>query len=153
MEPSFVVSRVLRDIADLTGLEGATKAQLTAAVSDAEAWLEDQVRVRRELFSQLEKTLAARDALEVRQLLTRVNATASHDRTADETTVADVAATYVAEQQQSYAEQLRAKAADRRDRLHLMPRAGALAPACASSPGTSRWRSSKSRSTSGGLMR
>ncbi|MGX1913573.1 zinc finger domain-containing protein [Streptomyces phaeochromogenes] len=111
VESSFVVSQVLRDIADLTGVEGETKAQLAAAVSDAEGWLEDQVRVRRELFSQLEEALAARDALQVRQLLARVNATASHGRTTDEITIADVAATYVAEQQQAYAEQLQAKAA------------------------------------------
>ncbi|MEV6840871.1 hypothetical protein AB0N17_41440 [Streptomyces sp. NPDC051133] len=111
VESSFVVSQVLRDIRDLTGVEGETKAQLAAAVSDAEAWLEDQVRVRRELFSQLEEALAARDALQVRQLLTRVNATASHDRTADEITIADMAAAYVAEQQQVYAEQLQAEAA------------------------------------------
>ncbi|WP_309505188.1 polyprenyl synthetase family protein [Streptomyces sp. KM273126] len=32
---------MLRDIADLTGVEGEVQAQLAAAVSDAEAWLED----------------------------------------------------------------------------------------------------------------
>lgn len=111
VESAFVVGQVLGDIADLTEVEGEMKAQLAAAVSDAEDWLEDQVRVRRELFSQLEEALAAHDALEVRQLLARVNATANHDRTADEITIADVAATYVAEQQQAYAEQLQAKAA------------------------------------------
>jgi hypothetical protein len=111
VESSFVVSRVLRDIADLTGVEGETKAKLTAAVSDAEAWLEDQVRVRRELFSQLEEALAARDALEVRQLLARVNATASHDRTTEEITTTDAAAAFVAEQQQLYAQHLQAEMA------------------------------------------
>ncbi|MER6291148.1 zinc finger domain-containing protein [Streptomyces sviceus] len=111
VESSFVVSRVLRDIADLTGVEGETKAKLAAAVSDAEAWLEDQVRVRRELFSQLEEALAARDALEVRRLLARVNAIASHDRTADEITTTDIAAAFVAEQQQLYAQHLQAEMA------------------------------------------
>ncbi|MDX2837327.1 hypothetical protein [Streptomyces scabiei] len=111
VESSFVVSRVLRDIVKLTGVEGEMKEQLAVAVSDAEAWLEDQARVRRELFTQLEEALAARDALEVRQLLARVNATASHDRTADEITIADVAAAYVAKQQQVYAKQLQVEAA------------------------------------------
>lgn len=69
--------------------------------------------MRRELFSQLEEALAASDALQVRQLLVRVNATASHDRTADEITTADVAAAFVAEQQQVYAEHLQAEAAAR----------------------------------------
>jgi hypothetical protein len=40
---------------------GEMQAQLAAAVSDADAWLEDQPRVRRELFCQLEEALAARD--------------------------------------------------------------------------------------------
>ncbi|MFE9476780.1 hypothetical protein [Streptomyces griseofuscus] len=110
VESSFVASQVLRGIANLTDVEGELEAQLAAAVSDAEAWLEDQVRARRELFSQLKEALAARDARQVRQLLAHVNATASHDRTADEITIADAAATYVAEQQQAYVEQLQAVA-------------------------------------------
>lgn len=114
VESSFVVGQVLRDIADLTGVQGEMKTEVETAVSDAEAWLEDQVRVRREVFSQLEDALAVHDALKVRQLLARVNATASHDRTADEITIADAAATYVAQQQQVYqqahAEQLQAEA-------------------------------------------
>ncbi|MFD4605975.1 hypothetical protein ACFWPQ_49225 [Streptomyces sp. NPDC058464] len=69
--------------------------------------------MRRELFSQLKEALAAHDALQVRRLLARVNATASHDLTADETSIADVAAAYVAEQQQAYAEQLQANAASK----------------------------------------
>ncbi|MFI1606962.1 hypothetical protein ACH4YN_33255 [Streptomyces griseofuscus] len=116
VESSFVASQVLRDIANLTDVEGELKAQLAAAASDAEAWLEDQVRVRRELFSQLKEALAARDARQIRQLLAHVNATASHDRTADEITIADTAAAYVAEQQQAYVEQLQAKAVAKRAR-------------------------------------
>ncbi|MEV8546758.1 hypothetical protein [Streptomyces sp. NPDC051572] len=124
VESAFVVSRVFRDIADLTGVEGELKAQLAAAVSAAEAWLEDQVRVRRELFSHLEEAIAARDALRVRQLLARVNATASHDRTADDITVADVAATYVAEQQLAYVEQLQVEAAAKLARQQDLARPG-----------------------------
>ncbi|MER6549169.1 hypothetical protein [Streptomyces sp. NPDC001250] len=111
VEAAFVVSQVLRDIANLTGVEGEVQAQLAAAVSDAERWLKGQAQVRRELFCQLEEALAERDVRRVRQFLARVNATASHDRTADEITIADVAAAYVAEQQQAYAEQLQAEAA------------------------------------------
>nr|WTA00182.1 hypothetical protein OH820_35105 [Streptomyces sp. NBC_00857] len=102
---------MLRDIADLTGVEAEIQAQLAAAVSDAERWLKGQAQVRRKLFSQLEEALAERDVLQVRQLLARVNATAGHDRTADENAIADVAASYLAEQQRVYAEQLQAEAA------------------------------------------
>lgn len=111
VESALVVSQVLRDVADLTGVEAEIQAQLAAAVSDAERWLKGQAQVRRKLFSQLEEALAERDVLQVRQLLARVNATASHDRTADENAIADVAASYLAEQQRVYAEQLQAEAA------------------------------------------
>ncbi|MDX3697315.1 hypothetical protein PV726_45350 [Streptomyces europaeiscabiei] len=111
VDSAFVVSRVLRDIAELTGVEGEIQAGLAVAVSDAEAWLEDQARVRQGLFSQLEEALAARDVLQVRRLLAHVNATASHDRAATEITLVDVAAGYLASQQQACAEQLQAEAA------------------------------------------
>lgn len=113
VESALVVTQVCGDIADLTGAEGKIQAQLAAAVSDAERWLKDQAQVRRELFSHLEEAVAARNALQVRQLLARVNATASHDRTANENTTADAAAEYLAEQRQAYAEQLQAEAAAR----------------------------------------
>ncbi|MFF5372797.1 hypothetical protein [Streptomyces sp. NPDC013187] len=111
VESVLVVTQVRRDIADLTGVEGELQDQLAAAVADAERWLEDQTQVRRELFSRMEDILAARDTVQVRQLLARVNATASHDRTATEITTVDLAARYLAEQQQAYAEQLQAEAA------------------------------------------
>jgi len=66
--------------------------------------------VRQELFSDLEEALAARDTVQVRRLLARVNTVASHKRTADEITIADVAAAYVADQQQAYVQRLRAHA-------------------------------------------
>lgn len=47
--------------------------------------------------------------LQVRQLLARVDATAGRDRTAMEITLVDVAAGYLAERQQAYAEQLQAE--------------------------------------------
>lgn len=109
VESVLVVTQVCCDIATLTGVEGKLQAQLAAAVSDAERWLEGQTQVRRELFLRLEEALAARDAVQVGQLLARVNATASHDRTADEHTIADVAAEYLAEQRQAHAEQLQAR--------------------------------------------
>ncbi|MFK0112489.1 hypothetical protein [Streptomyces sp. NPDC091217] len=115
VESAFVVSRLLRDIknliAELTAARRDIRAQLEAAVSDAERWLEGQAQVRRELFSQLEEALAAGDALRVRQFLARVNTTASHDRTEDEISIADVAAAYVAEQQQAYIKRRQAEAA------------------------------------------
>ncbi|MEU4040267.1 hypothetical protein [Streptomyces collinus] len=115
VESAFVVSRLLRDIATLIAELPVSnrdiQAQLTAALSDAQLWLEDQTKMRQELFSQLAAAPAAGDVLKVRSLLGRVNATASHDRTADEITIADAAASYVAEQQQAYAKQLQAEAA------------------------------------------
>ncbi|MDQ0745798.1 hypothetical protein QF034_000029 [Streptomyces africanus] len=111
VESVLVVTQVCRDIAARTGVEGELQDQMAAAVADAERWLEDQTQVRRELFYRLEDALAARDTVQVRQLLARVNATASHDRTATEITIVDVAAGYLAEQQQAYAEQLQAEAA------------------------------------------
>lgn len=111
VESVLVVTQVRRDIADLTGVEGELQDQLAVAAADAERWLEDQTQVRRELFSRLEDALASSNTQQVRRLLARVNATASHDRTATEITIVDGAAGYLAEQQQAYAEQLQAEAA------------------------------------------
>ncbi|MGW6911070.1 hypothetical protein [Streptomyces sp. NPDC054940] len=113
VESVLMVTQVRRDIAAVTGVQGELQDQLAAAAADAERWLEDQTQVRRELFSRLEDALAARDTRQVRQLLARVNATASHDRTATEITIVDVAAGYLAEQRQAYAEQLQVEAATR----------------------------------------
>ncbi|CCK32953.1 hypothetical protein BN159_p78 (plasmid) [Streptomyces davaonensis JCM 4913] len=113
VESVLTVTQVRRDIADLTGVQGELQDQLAAAAADAERWLEDQTQVRHALFSRLEDALAARDTVQVRRLLARVNATASHDRTANEITLVDVAAGYLAEQQHAYAEQLQARAAAR----------------------------------------
>ncbi|MCX5338283.1 hypothetical protein [Streptomyces sp. NBC_00140] len=113
VESVLVVTQVRRDIAALTGVQGELQEQLAAAAADAERWLKDQTQVRRELFSRLEDALASSDAQQVRRLLARVNATASHDRTATEITLVDVAARYLAEQRQAYAQQLQAEAAAR----------------------------------------
>ncbi|NUK23706.1 hypothetical protein HRW08_13645 [Streptomyces lunaelactis] len=87
-----VVTRVCHDITAMTGVEGEIRSQLTAAVADAEHWLVAQATVRRELFSQLQKAVTARQIKQIRQLLVRANAIASHNRTEEETAIAAAAA-------------------------------------------------------------
>ncbi|GAA2523907.1 hypothetical protein [Streptomyces longisporus] len=98
VESTLVVAQVCREIADLAGVEGEIQAELAAAVSDAENWLEGQADVRRELFARLEEAVTARNAQQVRELLARANATAAHDRTEDEDRIAGAAADFVAAQ-------------------------------------------------------
>ncbi|KIZ15754.1 zinc finger domain-containing protein [Streptomyces natalensis] len=86
-----VVTRVCREIAAVTGGDEETRRQLTAAVSEAERWLEAQAAVRQELFGQLEKAVASGKAKQVRKLLTRANATAGHDRSDAENAIVDAA--------------------------------------------------------------
>ncbi|WP_328541103.1 zinc finger domain-containing protein [Streptomyces sp. NBC_00344] len=110
-----VVTRVCRDIAAVTGMEEEMQAQLTNAVSDAERWLVAQADVRRKLFSDLSEAVASRTMDQVRQLLVRVNATSSHDRTEDENVIADAAAECIAafaRQRQTAAAAKRAKQED-----------------------------------------
>ncbi|GAA1004750.1 hypothetical protein GCM10009576_097890 [Streptomyces rhizosphaericus] len=119
VESVLVVTRVCRDIADLTGVEGEIQAQLAAAVSDAERWLEVQTEVRRELFSHLEEAVTALNATHVHQLLVRMNATASHDRTEAENAIAEAAVECLdafAEQRQAEAAAKRAEQEDNRSK-------------------------------------
>ncbi|MFF5125912.1 hypothetical protein ACFY41_03070 [Streptomyces syringium] len=81
VESVVVVTRVCRDIAAVTGVEGEIHSQLTAAVTEAEHWLEQQAEARRKLFLRLEEAVAAGNTLEAGRLLMHANATASHDRT------------------------------------------------------------------------
>ncbi|MEU1375950.1 hypothetical protein ABZ442_20150 [Streptomyces triculaminicus] len=92
-----VVTRVCGEIAAVTGVDEDTQAQLTAAVSDAEHWLQAQAQARRELFSRLEEAVAAGDAPQARELLTRVNVTAGQDRTEAEDAIAGAAAQQLAD--------------------------------------------------------
>ncbi|MCX4902333.1 hypothetical protein [Streptomyces sp. NBC_00892] len=96
VESVVVVTRVCREIAAVTGLDEETQAGLADIVSDAERWLAGQAEVRRELFSGLEEAVAAGNIEQVRQLLVRANATASHDRTDAETAIAAEASEHLA---------------------------------------------------------
>lgn len=96
VESVVVVTRLCGQIADVTGAKEETQAQLTAAVADAQRWLEQQTAVRRSLFASLDTAVAGGNARQVRTLLTHVNATASHDRTKEENRVVGAAADYLA---------------------------------------------------------
>ncbi|MER5570471.1 hypothetical protein ABT083_30430 [Streptomyces goshikiensis] len=97
-----VVSRICQEIEALIAVHGGTRGQLAAVVEDARQWLERQAEARRKLFSLLEEAVAAQDAAAARQLLVRVNATASHHRTGAETAIAAAATQWLddAERQQ-----------------------------------------------------
>ncbi|MFE4018541.1 hypothetical protein ACFXPZ_14120 [Streptomyces sp. NPDC059101] len=110
VESVVVVTRVCCDISALTGVGDETQAQLAAAVSDAERWLERQAGARRKLFSRLEDAVAEGNTRKAGQLLMRANATASHDRTEAESAIADSAAECLA----AYARQRQAEAAAQR---------------------------------------
>ncbi|WP_258320921.1 hypothetical protein [Streptomyces sp. S1D4-14] len=96
VESVVVVSRVCRGIAAVTDVDEKTQAQLQAALSEAQRWLEDQAEVRRELFARLEEAVGTHGIEQVRPLLVRVNATASHDRTETESRIVDAAAVQLA---------------------------------------------------------
>jgi hypothetical protein len=95
VESVVVVTRACRDIGTLTGVDEQTQAQLAVAVLDAQDWLKAQALVRRELFARPEEAVASQESEQVRQLLVRVNATASHDRTGVENVIVDAAAEQV----------------------------------------------------------
>ncbi|MGW1106135.1 zinc finger domain-containing protein [Streptomyces sp. NPDC002540] len=96
MESIVVVTRVCREIAAVTGLDEGTQTELTKAVSDTERWLAGQAEVRRELFLGLEEAVAAGNIEQVRQLMVRADATASHDRTDAESAIAAEASEHLA---------------------------------------------------------
>ncbi|MCD9146187.1 hypothetical protein [Streptomyces albireticuli] len=81
VESVLVVTWLCGQIASMTGAKETTQAQLTAAFADAQHWLEQQTEVRHSLFSSLVTAVADGLTQKARALLTRVNATASHDRT------------------------------------------------------------------------
>ncbi|MEU5958771.1 hypothetical protein [Streptomyces sp. NPDC047525] len=93
-----VASRVCREIAalKLTGVEQATQAELAAAVEEADRWLEEQARARRALFSRLNDAVHTQKTKQVRDLLVRVNATASQGRTEAEDAIVEAATDHVA---------------------------------------------------------
>ncbi|MFJ9968593.1 zinc finger domain-containing protein [Streptomyces avermitilis] len=88
--------QVCREIADLTGVSQEIQGQLEAAVRHAHVWLEEQAGVRRRLFARLDQAVADQRAGQVRRLLVRVNATASHDRTEAEDAIVERAIDYFA---------------------------------------------------------
>ncbi|WP_370270460.1 hypothetical protein [Streptomyces sp. V4I8] len=95
VESVVVVNRVLGEIAAMTGMSQQTLAEVDAAVAEANRWLERQAEVRRDLFARLDEAVAARRTKQIRELLARVNATASHDRTDTEDIIAAAAADYM----------------------------------------------------------
>ncbi|WP_432198389.1 hypothetical protein [Streptomyces sp. bgisy027] len=113
VESVVVVNRVCREIADLTGAISATRTDLNDVVRDAHQWLQDQAGVRRELFARLDEAVTARNSRQARELLTRANATAAHDRTEAEERIAGAAADFVAEQARAQATADAERAAER----------------------------------------
>lgn len=91
-----MVTRVCREIADLTGVSQETQAQLDTAVQEANCWLEEQAEVRRDLFARLDQAVTAQNPKQVRELLIRVNATAAHDRNDAEDSIVNRADGYFA---------------------------------------------------------
>ncbi|MFF4053604.1 hypothetical protein ACFYZ5_44090 [Streptomyces chartreusis] len=116
VESVVVVNRACREIAGLTGASSATQTELDDAVHDAHQWLQGQADVRRELFARLEEAVTTRNAHHSRELLTRANATAAHDRTEIEDRIAGTAADFVAEQARAQAAADAEKAAERADK-------------------------------------
>ncbi|MEU1569294.1 hypothetical protein ABZ504_55250, partial [Streptomyces mirabilis] len=109
-ESVVAVKRVCDDIAALAGTDQETQAQLAAALDDADRWLTGQAEVRRDRFARLDEAVTARNTKQVRRLFVRVNATASHDRTASETAIANAAAGHLT----SFAREQQAQAAAQR---------------------------------------
>ncbi|WEH43990.1 hypothetical protein [Streptomyces sp. AM 2-1-1] len=103
-----VVSRLCDQIAEVTGAEEETQAQLGAAVADARRWLEQQTEVRRSLLADLDAAVAAGRTQRVRTLLTHVNMTAGPDRTEEEIRVVGAAADHVASVASAAAERVHA---------------------------------------------
>ncbi|MGW1259329.1 zinc finger domain-containing protein [Streptomyces sp. NPDC002513] len=96
IESVVIVTQVCGEIAELTGVSAEVQGQLEAAVRHAHIWLEEQDEARRQLFARLERAVAFGKPGDVRRLLIRVNATASHGRTAAEEAAAERAATFYA---------------------------------------------------------
>ncbi|MCT9093926.1 hypothetical protein N4G70_34475 [Streptomyces sp. ASQP_92] len=89
-----VVKQVCADLENLTGVDEELQEQLRAAVRHAGIWLAEQNKERRKLFDNLTRAVTQQEPGRVRRLLTRVNATASADRTDTESAVYRRATTY-----------------------------------------------------------
>ncbi|WP_240512477.1 hypothetical protein [Streptomyces griseoruber] len=117
VDSGFVVTEICRDIANLTGVGEEMEAQLAAAVSDAERWLEKQSHMRSQLFSELDDAIVASNLVQVRTLRKHLRAVAHHDRTDTENETMAAAEALLkahAKRQQDAAAARRAKLQDER---------------------------------------
>ncbi|MBE9499808.1 hypothetical protein IHE61_21535 [Streptomyces sp. GKU 257-1] len=89
-----VVKQVCADIENLSGVDGELQEQLEAALRHARIWLVEQDKQRRKLFDNLNRAVEEHKPGRVRRLLTRVNGTASENRTGAESAVYERATTY-----------------------------------------------------------
>lgn len=106
----LVVTQISGELAAMTGLDEQGQAQSRAAVAGAQVWLKEQAAVRDQLFASLREAVEARDVEAVRTLSVTANATASHTRTGEETTIAAAAgALLTADAQERHEEIMAAK--------------------------------------------
>ncbi|MFZ3492243.1 hypothetical protein ACODT5_03200 [Streptomyces sp. 5.8] len=87
----LLVSQVSGQLAALTGLSAEGQAQARAAVASTQSWLEEQEAVRQNLFARLQHALDVQDLEQLRTLRVTANATASHDRTVEESAIIEAA--------------------------------------------------------------
>ncbi|MCY0924280.1 hypothetical protein OS965_40340 [Streptomyces sp. H27-G5] len=93
---TLVVSQVSGELAAMTGLDEEGQGRVRAAVADAQTWLTGQAAIRQDLFARLRQAIEIRDIEQVRRLWVTTNATAGHDRTDEETSIAGAAAEQLA---------------------------------------------------------
>lgn len=74
----------------------STAQRLAAVVEQANRWLEGQARARSSLFARLDDAVHAQKTKQVRDLLVRVNATASRGRSEAEDAIVEAATDHVA---------------------------------------------------------
>lgn len=92
---TVVVKRLCDEITALTE-EHPDDDRLSDIVEDTRSWLAQQAEVRRKLFHELDEAVALDQVQRVRPLLVQANATASHERTAEEIRVVEAAAAHLA---------------------------------------------------------
>ncbi|MGW6874589.1 zinc finger domain-containing protein [Streptomyces xanthophaeus] len=128
---STVVVGRLCDELDALVVEKPDDGRLSGVVEDARSWLGGQADVRRKLFADLEEAVALERVRRIRQLLVQANATASHDRTEEESRIVGRAAAHLAacgadllvlDAKQKHA--LRARASAKQARKYLQRLAG-----------------------------
>lgn len=73
----------------------ALRAELTDSLQSSRIWLDQQQQVRRDMFERLHRATTDGDAVAARDLLLRMNATASHDRTEQEEQIAATATAFL----------------------------------------------------------